>query len=207
MWTEGVKIRAKADAASRGRQSAWITAEDRSTHRILRCELFVDHISRIEVLTTTRKMYKDDTERLDIQAFDKVGNIFSTLEGLGFDWAIREEKAQAASILKVVPFKDSGLETSDTLKEMEDSGEQTSAILVSGVQTGRVTVSARLVDVGAAFGESSLDNSVIISVLEPLALSPSHDIYLAPKMTATFLLQTFKRNEVLTIPMPNKSYK
>lgn len=89
---------------------------------------------------------------------------------------------------------------------MEEDGKQSSAILVRGVQTGRVNVSARLVDLTSSAGES-LDSSVVISVLEPLTLFPAHDVYLAPQMTMEFLLQTWKRQEVLTLPMPNEKYR
>lgn len=41
--------------------------------RLLRCEVFVDKVVRIEILTTTRTMYKDEVETLQIQAYDSEG--------------------------------------------------------------------------------------------------------------------------------------
>lgn len=101
---------------------------------MLRCELFVDRVSKLEVLTTTRTMYKDDIERFDIQSFDSAGNKFSSIEGLAFEWGIQQTKTQhaATSILKFVPFKDSGIEASDLIKAIEDDGKQAHAVLVRG---------------------------------------------------------------------------
>ena len=47
------------------------------TGRRLRCEVYVDHISRIEILTTNRMMYRYDVELLEIQAFDPNGALLS----------------------------------------------------------------------------------------------------------------------------------
>ena len=40
---------------------------------MLRCEVFVDVVARVEILTTTRVMYRDDVEVVEVQAFDSEG--------------------------------------------------------------------------------------------------------------------------------------
>lgn len=65
---------------------------------------------------------------------------------------------------------------------MEDRGLQSSAILVRGVQTGKVEVSSRLMDTHVALTQAALSSAVPIAVLEPLQIEPAHDIYLAKNM-------------------------
>jgi hypothetical protein len=57
------------------RVSTFVLAEDQISGRVLRCEVFVDSIDRIEILTTTRSMYKEEDEVLQVQAFDAEGNL------------------------------------------------------------------------------------------------------------------------------------
>ena len=44
-------------------------------------QVFVDAIARLHVLTSTRVVNVGDTETLDVQAFDAIGNVFSSLVG------------------------------------------------------------------------------------------------------------------------------
>lgn len=44
-------------------------------------QVFVDAIARLNVLTSTRVVNVGDTETLDVQAFDAIGNVFSSLVG------------------------------------------------------------------------------------------------------------------------------
>ena len=51
--------------------------------------MFVNHISRIEITTTTRELLLGQSpELLDVIAFDGTGNLFSSLDGLVFDWEL-----------------------------------------------------------------------------------------------------------------------
>ena len=74
--------------------------------------------------------------------------MFSSLEGLPFQWSILPQNLEQASggVLTLVPFKDSSIETTHTLLEMQEKGLETSKVVVQGVDTGRVEVRARLMD-------------------------------------------------------------
>ena len=57
------------------------------TGNILHADVFVNRINRIEVTTTTREhLLGQSPELLDVIAFDDTGNLFSSLDGLVFDW-------------------------------------------------------------------------------------------------------------------------
>ena len=51
--------------------------------------MFVNCINRIEITTTTRELLLGQSpELLDVLAFDDTGNLFSSLDGLVFDWEL-----------------------------------------------------------------------------------------------------------------------
>ena len=61
---------------------------------MLRCESRVAQIHRIEILTKLRTIEVGDIEILEVIGYDEEGNSFSTLEGLRFEWTIRQEDSQ-----------------------------------------------------------------------------------------------------------------
>ncbi|NXN93199.1 PO210 protein, partial [Rhinopomastus cyanomelas] len=59
------------------------------TGQVLRCDAIVDTIHGIQIVSTTRELYLEDSPlELKIQALDSVGNTFSTLAGLVFKWTV-----------------------------------------------------------------------------------------------------------------------
>ncbi|NXH54878.1 PO210 protein, partial [Rhabdornis inornatus] len=59
------------------------------TGQVLRCDAIVDLIHGIQVVSTTRELYLEDSPlELKIHALDSEGNTFSTLAGLVFDWTV-----------------------------------------------------------------------------------------------------------------------
>ncbi|NXK91394.1 PO210 protein, partial [Formicarius rufipectus] len=62
------------------------------TGQVLRCDAIVDLIRGIQIVSTTRELYVEDSPlQLQIVALDSEGNTFSTLAGLVFDWTIVED--------------------------------------------------------------------------------------------------------------------
>ncbi|KAL6059537.1 Fibronectin type-III domain-containing protein [Balamuthia mandrillaris] len=191
-------------SAATERLSTWLQAEDVLSGRVLRCEVFTDRITNIELLTTTRSMYRDDIEMLSIQAFDNDGNLFSTVEGLTFQWSIIPETfAQASSVLKLIPFKEAGVEVSSVVLRMEEMGETTGVVLIQGVDTGKANVVARLSEPEYADLASA---SVGLAVLEPLVISPAIPIYITTGTEVQYTLSTFHRDGTRRINMPNPKY-
>jgi nuclear pore complex protein Nup210 len=65
--------------------------------------VFVNRINRIEITTTTRELLLGQSpELLDVIAFDDTGNLFSSLDGLAFDWELITVKGsiEASSVLR-----------------------------------------------------------------------------------------------------------
>lgn len=200
----GTKVNIKANADTPGpRQSTFLIATDLHSRKVLRCEVFFDNVDKIEILTTTRTLYKDEIQRIYIQGYDAVGNTFSSLEGLSVNWEIGHEPK--GSLLKFVPFSSSSVEPSNVLLRMDSEGKRSSAVLVKGVGVGKVNVSARIMDL---VPETQLaGTSVSLSILEPLELDPLDDVYLTVGATLQFLLKTRKQEGLSTIPMPDPQYE
>ena len=73
------------------------------TGNILRADVFVNRINRIEITTTTRELLLGQSpELLDVIAFDDTGNLFSSLDGLVFDWELLTVSGsiEASSVLR-----------------------------------------------------------------------------------------------------------
>jgi nuclear pore complex protein Nup210 len=210
-------------AGAPDRLSTLLHATNTNTGRVLRCEVFIDSIARIEILTTARSLYRDDVQEVQVQAFDTQGNIFSSVEGLGawkissslsphnpanpirseFQWGLEPEIAADAgkTILKRMPFKDSGYEASLKLLAFESAGKETSIILLQAMEVGRVKVSAKLAE-----GSSVPAHTVPMSVIEPLELSPLKELYVAPFTLFTYKLMTYQHRQQKQIDMPNSQY-
>uniref|UniRef100_A0A6B2KW74 BIG2 domain-containing protein n=1 Tax=Arcella intermedia TaxID=1963864 RepID=A0A6B2KW74_9EUKA len=193
-----IRVRASPSISdTKTRQSTWINAEDKTTKKIIGCEIFFDNIHTLEIDTTTRKLFQDHIERIDVRGHDVSGNIFTSLEGLLFDWKIDSGNTR---VLSRVPFKDSSIDISPTLLSLESQGLHSSAILVKGLRVGDVRVSASLQGTAIAI-------SVVLSVHERLEIDPSN-LYILPKQEYQFKLlsSNINNNQPQLIPMPNKLY-
>lgn len=120
-----------------------------------------------------------------------------------FKWTLVPELTadEKKTILKPIPFKDSGYEASSKLLELESVGKETSTILLQATEVGRVKVSARYVD-----SSSVPVHTVSMSVIEPLELSPFKELYVAPYTLFSYKLMTYQRRLRKQIEMPNSQY-
>ena len=66
----------------------WITAKDKNSGKVLHCEATVRKIHRIEIQSKYRQTYVNNNQHLQVVGYDDVGNVFTTLNGLRFDWTI-----------------------------------------------------------------------------------------------------------------------
>ncbi|PRP86439.1 hypothetical protein PROFUN_05358 [Planoprotostelium fungivorum] len=187
------------------RTATWILAEETTTGKILRCEVFVDWIESIEIQTTTRTISKDDVELLEIQAVDSQGNVFSSVMGLRFEWTIGVPENVSNSqvqVLSVVDFKDVNLDGPAILSEMEKKGMRTSAVLVRGIEFGKAVVNSQLVETGHEVDTAR----VHLSVLDPLQIEPP-SVYMVNGAKINYQLQIFTKDRIANISLPSVQYK
>eukprot|EP00808_Paulinella_micropora_P020356 g25782.t1 len=145
-----------------GRQSTWLEAHSgRGT--VSRCEVFVDRISRLEMLTNTRRVNVGEYESLQLQAYDNQNNYFTTLEGMRFEWFNTAE-----NILRTATFTEANMNVTQLQTRMEHESLGTDILPVRGRHLGKARVIARLSD-----PHNPVEVTVTLTVTEPLKLTPS----------------------------------
>ena len=130
---------------SLAKTQAVVTATDfHSDGHILRCDVIVDRIHRLQIVTKTLELFLEEApEEFSVRGYDDQGNEFSTLEGIVFTWTV-EASSKKGDNVKFIKFRDSTYALEPTLMELEAKGSQGSKVLLEGVRTGSSKVSVRL---------------------------------------------------------------
>ena len=127
----------------------------------LRCEVLVSSIARVDVTTHIRRLSVGTVRTLQVLGYDRFGNVFSSLEGLEFEWYISDD-----SILSQLPLRSNiNSALSPYRLRLEDSGKQSDTLLVLGRSAGKASLSVSY--------KSISSQSVQMSIVEPFTLSPS----------------------------------
>ena len=125
----------------------------------LRSEILVSSISRLEIVTRVRRLSLGELEAIQVQGYDRFGNTFSSLEGLEFRWDISDE-----AILKSLPLKSTEYALSIDRLRIEESGNQSDMLLVSGQSAGKASLSVTYASISS--------QSVLMSIVEPFDVTP-----------------------------------
>ncbi|XP_029593837.1 nuclear pore membrane glycoprotein 210 isoform X6 [Salmo trutta] len=160
-----------------------IRGQDSVTGHTLRCDVIVDQIKQIQVVTTTRQLFTEDPPLvLSVVALDSGGNTFSSLAGLQFDWRLVKD-SETAEIVRFVRFSEAGYSPPHHILSLEEAGQKGDSVLLEGVRSGVVQVRASLSHPDYKWVEPA---SVSLTVTDRLYLSPSHDAYLLLGSTLSF---------------------
>ncbi|XP_015601046.1 nuclear pore membrane glycoprotein 210 [Cephus cinctus] len=135
------------------RNTAIVLAEDVASGLVLRCDVIVDAISSLHVVTTTRELFIEEApEAFEVRACDEQGNEFTTLAGVEFTWTVGNidkhsttvDKKAPNNVLRFMTFQESPYETPHTVSSLDAIGKRGHIILLEGVRTGTAKVSVRL---------------------------------------------------------------
>ncbi|XP_044942803.1 nuclear pore membrane glycoprotein 210-like isoform X3 [Mustela putorius furo] len=162
------------------RLSSIILAREIVTDHELRCDVKVDVIDRIEIISRTRELYVDDSPlELMVRALDAEGNTFSSLAGMMFEWSIAQDNGSAreelSSKIRILKYSEAEYSPPVYIAEMEKAEKQGDMVLVSGIRTGAAVVKVRIFE---PFYKKVAAALIRLLVLENIFLIPSHDIYL-----------------------------
>ncbi|XP_019850496.1 PREDICTED: nuclear pore membrane glycoprotein 210-like [Amphimedon queenslandica] len=192
------------------RLSTIIIATEEVTGLTLRCDVYVDTISRIEITTRTRELLlEEEPEKFEVRAFDDEGNMFSTVRGHVFQWTLlKDEDAESQqlvpeSILSFVEFRDSSYSVDPIISSIEDEGQQGDEVLVSGINTGTAKVCVKLAE---KIWKSVAVDVVKLLVIENLMLLPSADVYIMPYSYVDYRVERRKHGKVEVVSMPSEQY-
>ncbi|XP_045838285.1 nuclear pore membrane glycoprotein 210-like isoform X2 [Meles meles] len=169
-----------AESTQPMRLSSIILAREIVTDHELRCDVKVDVIDRIEIISRTRELYVDDSPlELMVRALDAEGNTFSSLAGMMFEWSIAQDNESAreelSSKIRILKYSEAEYSPPAYIAEMEKEEKQGDMILVSGIRTGAAVVKVRIYE---PFYKKVAAALIRLLVLENIFLIPSHDVYL-----------------------------
>ncbi|XP_011362768.1 nuclear pore membrane glycoprotein 210 [Pteropus vampyrus] len=192
------------------RLTSIIFAEDITTGQVLRCDAIVDLIHGIQIVSTTRELYLEDSPlELKIQALDSEGNTFSTLAGLVFDWTIVKDTeasrfSDSHNALRILPFLESTYIPPSYISEMEKLAKQGDTILVSGMKTGSSKLKARIQE---AVYKNVSPAEVRLLILENILLNPVYDVYLLVGTSICYKVQKIRQGKITELSMPSDQYE
>ncbi|XP_012587534.1 PREDICTED: nuclear pore membrane glycoprotein 210 [Condylura cristata] len=192
------------------RLTSIIFAEDVTTGQVLRCDAIVDLIHGIQIVSTTRELYLEDSPlELKIQALDSEGNTFSTLAGLVFDWTIVKDTeasgfSDSHNALRILTFLESTYTPPSYISEMEKAAKQGDTILVSGMKTGSSKLKARIQE---AVYKHVHPAEVRLLILENILLNPAYDVYLMVGTSVQYKVQKIRQGKITELPMPSDQYE
>lgn len=181
----------------RRRNTAIIFAEEVQTGEILRSEVIVDAIARLNVRTATRQLYLEEAPAMfEVHAFDDQGNEFFTLEGIEFDWKISETGTNKPAALRYLSFTNSLYHTvPPALKDFEAKGTKGYMVLLEGVNTGTAKVTIGMLQSEYSYVQPI---EVHISVLANIIIEPS-DVTIMAGDSVTFRILQLKMDRLHVI--------
>lgn len=133
------------------RNTAIVLAEDINTGHFLRCDVIVDAIFSLSLITTTRELYIEDIpEAFEVRAYDEQGNEFTTLAGIEFLWAVGDADKRISdtkfmsNVLRFMTYEESQYERPASVATLDGIGKRGNIVLIEGVRTGTAKVSVKL---------------------------------------------------------------
>nr|CAB3264509.1 nuclear pore membrane glycoprotein 210 [Phallusia mammillata] len=193
------------------RKTTLLLAESELTGTILQCDVIVDRIVRIDIISRTRELYLEDPpERLKIRALDEEGNTFSSTAGMLFDWNLRHDTSSdgdgevqvlAHTILSIERFIDTMYNAESYVEQLEKEGKQSDTILISGLQTGTAYVTAEMTSTMAVQSAE-----VRITVRDKVLLNPGGDVWLPQHGSIHYTVEQWRKGRPTEIKLPNPQY-
>ncbi|XP_073904110.1 nuclear pore membrane glycoprotein 210-like isoform X5 [Castor canadensis] len=190
------------------RLSSIILAREIVTDHELRCDVKVDVIDSIEIVSRTRELYVDDSPlELMVRALDAKGNTFSSLAGMMFEWSIAQDNESAreevSSKIRILKYSEAEYSPPTYIAEMEKEEKQGDMILVSGIKTGAAVVKVRIYE---PFYKKVAAASIRLLVLENIFLIPSHDIYLLVGTYIKYQVAKMVQGRMAEVKFPLEHY-
>ncbi|XP_060109889.1 nuclear pore membrane glycoprotein 210-like [Heteronotia binoei] len=186
-----------------------VIAEEIVTGRLLRCDVIVDLIDHVEIISRTREIYVEDSPlELSVRALDAEGNTFSSLEGMEFEWSIAKddemENLELSSKIRILKYSEAEYSPPDYIVEMEREEKQGDRILVSGIKTGAAVVKVRIQELTYKKVAAAL---VRLLVLENIFLIPSYDVSLLVGAYIRYRVGKVVQGKITEAELPLEHYE
>ncbi|PSS30358.1 Nuclear pore complex protein [Actinidia chinensis var. chinensis] len=197
--------RLKSIAPYSGRKETAVYATDVHTGMVIRCKVYIDNFSRIQIFHNSVKLDLDGLATLRVRAFDDEDNVFSSLVGLHFMWQLTPEANVLPHHLVHVPLKDSPLSDCgglcgdlDIQIRLEDSGVFSDLFVIQGTAIGHEIVSVHLFEPHF----EHMRDEIVLTVAEAMSLDPPSPVFVLIGATVRYSLKVIRRNlpQVVTLP-------
>ncbi|CAA6668012.1 unnamed protein product [Spirodela intermedia] len=192
-----------------GRKETAVYAADINSGTVIRCEVFIDNISRIQIFHHSVKLDLDGLATLQIRAFDSEDNVFSSLVGLQFVWKLMPKSVETDHFfhhlvhvpLKETPLTDCGgfCGDLDTQIKVEDSGMGSDLYVVKGIEIGHEIVSAQLFE--PQF--ENVTDKIILTVAEAMSLHPPSPVFVITGSLVQYTLRIVRQNNPKAVDLPS----
>ncbi|MQM21249.1 hypothetical protein Taro_054286 [Colocasia esculenta] len=196
-----------------GRKETAVYAADLGSGTVIRCEVFIDNISRIQIFHHSVKLDLDGFATLKVRAFDSEENVFSSLVGLQFMWQLMPESPEgdhSVHHLAHVPLKETPLTDCggfcgdlDTQIKLEDDGMGSDLYVIKGVEIGHEVVIAQLLE--PRF-EHVMDK-IVLTVAEAMSLYPPSPIFVVIGSLIQYRLRIIRRNNPQAVDLPSPFHR
>ncbi|CAI9763181.1 unnamed protein product [Fraxinus pennsylvanica] len=199
--------RLKSIAPYSRRKETAVYATDVNTGMVIRCKVYIDIMSRIQIFHNSVKLDLDGLATLRVRAFDSEDNVFSSLVGLQFMWHMTPETDKFPHHLVHVPLKDSPLSDCgglcgdlDIQVKLEDSGVFSDLYVVKGTEIGHEIVSVHLME--PSFGHMA--DKIVLTVAEAMSLDPPSPVFVLIGAVVRYTLRVIRGNipQVVSLPSP-----
>ncbi|KAH1248383.1 Nuclear pore complex protein [Glycine max] len=197
--------RIRSIAPYSGRKETAVYAADLQTGIVIRCKVFIDNISRIQIFHNSIKLDLEGLATLRVRAFDSEENVFSSLVGLQFMWSLMPEANGLPCHLVNVPLKDSPLSDCgglcgnlDIQIKLEDNGVFSDLFVVKGIEIGHEIVSVHLLEPQL----KNLADEIVLTVAEAMSLDPPSPVFVLVGAVIPYTLKVIRGNvpQVVTLP-------
>ncbi|KAK9877491.1 hypothetical protein WA026_018602 [Henosepilachna vigintioctopunctata] len=186
---------------------AIVLADDINSDTSLRCDVILDHIVSLDVVSKTRELYLTEApEVFEIRALDSQGNEFSTLEGVEFEWNIVTlGKIKDSEIIRCMPFSIYDYEAPEAITILEAQNKKGNMAVFEGVQTGAAKVIVTLpyteyAQLPALEVPMSVAANIILQPAEVHLLTGDYIQY------SVYIIKNGKMEEI-TLPSVNNQYQ
>ncbi|XP_054969439.1 nuclear pore membrane glycoprotein 210-like isoform X6 [Pan paniscus] len=137
----------------------------------------------------------------------EIGNTFSSLAGMMFEWSIAQDNESAreelSSKIRILKYSEAEYAPPIYIAEMEKEEKQGDVILVSGIRTGAAVVKVRIHE---PFYKKVAAALIRLLVLENIFLIPSHDIYLLVGTYIKYQVAKMVQGRVTEVKFPLEHY-
>lgn len=198
--------RLRSIAPYTGRKETAVYAADVRTGIVIRCKVYIDIFSRIQIFHNSVKLDLDGLATLRVRAFDSEENVFSSLVGVRFMWQLIPESDGSLHNLAHVPLRDSPLSDCggfcgdlDIQIKLEDSGEFSELFVVKGIGIGREAVSVHLLE--PFFGH--MEDKIALTVAEAMSLEPPSPVLVLVGALVQYTLKVIRGGIPQVMPLPS----